>query len=52
MLPALWKCDLFSLPTPKPKTLVQVLLIVDQFPTLQSFGLIIPTLYAGSRTDR
>lgn len=52
MLPALWKCDLSNLPTPKPKALVQVLLTIDQFPTLQSFGLIIPTLYVGSKTNR
>lgn len=52
MLPALCKCNLSNLPAPKPKALVQVLLTINQFPTLQSFGLIIPTLHVGSRTNR
>lgn len=52
MLFVLCKCNLFNLSAPKPKALVQVLLTMNQFPTLQSFGLIIPMMYVGSRTNR
>lgn len=52
MLPALCKCNLSNLPAPKPKDLVQKLLTINQFLTLQAFGIIIPTLYIRNRTNR
>lgn len=39
------------LPAPKPKASVWGLLTINQFPTLWSFGLRIPTLHGGSRTN-